>query len=167
MGQLVRVWNIFVKLTGSLSFLAGVLLLFMTLSVSYTVITRYLHLNPPIWTIQVSEYILLWITFLATAWLLRKGGHVRIDAVVGRLSPKTQRILNIIVSIFGAVVCAVIAWFGGQNTWDLLQRGIIDVKTIDVPKFALFSVIPLGSFLLLVQFIRNVYTYLLGRGTGE
>ncbi|MDH5695862.1 MAG: TRAP transporter small permease [Dehalococcoidia bacterium] len=167
MGRLVKIWNFFVRLTGSLTFVAGILLLFMTLSVCYTVITRYLHLNPPIWTIQVSEYILLWITFLAAAWLLRKGGHVRIDAVVSRLSPKAQRILNIIVSIFGAVVCAVIAWFGGQNTWDLLQRGIIDVKTIDVPKFGLFLVIPLGSFLLLVQFIRNVYTYLLGRETGE
>lgn len=167
MGRLARVWNFFVQFNSSLTFVAGVLLLFMTLSVSYTVITRYLHLNPPVWTIQVSEYILLWITFLAAAWLLRKGGHIRIDAIVGRLSPKTQRILNIIVSILGAVVCAVIAWFGAQNTWDLWQRGILDVKTIDVPKFALFSVIPLGSFLLLIQFIRNVYTYLLGRETRE
>jgi len=167
MGRLVRLWKIFVQFTDSLAFLAGVLLLLMTLSVCYTVITRYLHLNPPIWTIPVNEYILLWITFLATAWLLRKGGHVKIDAVVSRLEPKTQRILNIIVSIFGAVVCAVIAWSGGQATWDLWQRGVMDVRAIDSPKFALFCVIPLGSFRLLVQFMRDVYTYLLGRGTRE
>lgn len=155
-----RMWKIFDKFTDLLAFLACLLLLFMTLSISYTVITRYLHLNPPIWTIQINEYILLWITFLGTAWLLRRGGHVRMDLIVSHLDTKARGILNIISSIFGGVVCSVIVWFSGHTTWDLFKRGILDVKSIDLPKYALFVVIPLGCFLLLIQFIRNAHTYL-------
>jgi TRAP-type C4-dicarboxylate transport system permease small subunit len=100
------------------------------------------------------------MTFLGAAWLLRRGGHIRIDTIVIRLDPKTREILDIIVTTLGCVVCAIIVWFGTQKTFDLYQRGIMDVKGVTLPKFPLFLIIPLGGFMLLVQFIRNLFTHL-------
>ena len=46
--------------------LASILLLSITLIVTYSAILRYLHLTPPIWVLQYTEYGLLWITFMET-----------------------------------------------------------------------------------------------------
>ena len=40
-------------------------------------------------------------------------------------------------------------------TWDQFQRGVTDVQAIDFPKYLVLSVIPLGFFLLTVQFLRR------------
>jgi TRAP-type C4-dicarboxylate transport system permease small subunit len=48
----------------ALAVMAGILLVFMILSVSWEVITRYFLNNPTIWVIEISEYTLLYLTFL-------------------------------------------------------------------------------------------------------
>jgi len=155
-----RVWILFDRFVDFLAFLAGTLLLLVTLFVSYSVILRYLHFKPPIWILQCTEYALLWTTFLGAAWLLRKGGHIRIDTIVMRLDPKMRNILDIIVTILGLVVCFIILWFGTQKTFDLYERGIMDVKGVTLPKYPLFIVIPLGGLMLFLQFGRNLLEHL-------
>ena len=141
----------------SLAFFAGILLLLVTLCVSYAIVVRYLHFRPPIWVLQFTEYALLWITFLGAAWLLREGGHIKIDTIVSRLNPKGIRIVAIIDDILGFFVCLIIFWFGTLHTIDLYQRWIMDVKGVSVPKFALFLIIPLGGLTLSIQFGRHLF----------
>lgn len=140
-----------------LAFLAGVLLLLVTLFVSYAVVVRYLHFKPPVWVLQFTEYALLWITFLGAAWLLREGGHIKLDTVVSRLNPKSRKTLTVIDDILGFIVSVVIFWFGTLHTIDLYRRGILDVKGVSVPKFGLFLIIPLGGLTLLIQFARHLF----------
>lgn len=56
--------------------LAGVILLGITFLVTGAALVRYLGFRAPIWTLQYTEYGLLWSTFLGAAWLLREGGHI-------------------------------------------------------------------------------------------
>ena len=153
-----KFWHFFDALTNFLAFLAGILLLLVTLFVSYSVIVRYLNFKPPVWVLQFTEYALLWVTFLGAAWLLRLGGHIRIDTLVSYLSPGVRKCLDIIVGILGCLVCIVIVWFGTQKNVELFQKGIMDVKGVTVPKYPFFFIIPFGGLMLLVQFIRNVFT---------
>jgi TRAP-type C4-dicarboxylate transport system permease small subunit len=152
-----RFWTIIDMIMDGFAFLAGILLLLVTFFVSYSVVIRYIHLKPPIWILQYTEYALLWITFLGAAWLLRKGGHIRIDTVITRLGPKTQSIIEVIIAVLGFVVCIIIVWFGTEKTLEFYQRGILDVKAVIVPLYPLFLIIPLGGLLLLLQFGRNIY----------
>lgn len=155
-----RFWTIIDMIMDGFAFLAGILLLLVTLFVSYSVILRYLHIKPPIWILQFTEYALLWITFLGAAWLLRKGGHIRIDTVITRLGPKAQGIIEVIIAVLGFVVCFVIVWFGTGKTLEFYERGILDVKGVIVPIMPLFLIIPVGGFMLLLQFGRNIYNRL-------
>ncbi len=152
-----RIWTLIDMIMDGFAFLAGILLLLVTLFVSYGVIVRYLHIRPPIWILQFTEYALLWITFLGAAWLLRKGGHIRIDTLITRLGPKTRGIIEVIIAILGSVVCIVIVWFGTEKTLEFYTRGILDVKGVIVPIYPIFLIIPLGGFMLLLQFGRNIY----------
>ncbi len=149
--------NVFDFIIESLTYIAGIIILAMTFTVSITAMARYLGFRPPDWTFQFSEYALLWFTFLAAAWLLREGGHISIDTVVTRFQPKTRQKVEIINDILGFIVSVTVFWFGTLHTIDLFQRGIMEVKGTTVPKFPIFLIIPLGSLALSIQFGRQFY----------
>jgi TRAP-type C4-dicarboxylate transport system permease small subunit len=159
MGKIsARFWNVFDKFIEFLALLGGILVLYITLATVYTIFTRYLKLNPPIWTMQFNEYCLLWLAMLGTTWLLKKDRHTKIDIVITHLNPIGQGVLFIFTSILGGLACLVVVWFSAENLTLLIQRGIIDVNSIDVPKFLPYSIIPPAYFLLTIQFFRGVYT---------
>ena len=147
----------------SLTYIAGIIILAVTFSVSLTAVVRYVGFRPPLWTFQFTEYALLWFTFLAAAWLLREGGHINIDTVITRLHTKTRRKVEIIDDILGFFVSVTIFLFGTLHTIDLFQRGIMEVKGTIVPKFPLFLIIPLGGLALAIQFGRQFYRNLRSR----
>lgn len=139
-----------------MAFLAGLLLLFTIFSICYEVLIRYFLMRPSTWSVEITEYILLYITFLGAPWLLKQKGHVKVDVVLNMLNIRTQRILNLITSLLGAIICLVLFWFGVLTTADHFMRKIPVIKSLEVPKFILLAVIPFGSLLLCIQFIRQI-----------
>jgi TRAP-type C4-dicarboxylate transport system permease small subunit len=135
--------------------LAAGLLGFVTFSISYSILARAVGWSTPIWTVQFNEYALLWTTFLGSAWVLRRGGHVNIDLIIRRLSPGGQHVASQFHRALGASVCGILAVFTGAMVWDHYQRGVVDVQAIDVPKAAVLFVIPFGFALLAAQFLRG------------
>jgi TRAP-type C4-dicarboxylate transport system permease small subunit len=148
------------KLLAFLAGLAGLLLLFITFSISYTILARFVGFASPVWVVQFNEYALLWLTFLGTAWLLAKDKHVSIDLVTRLLPVYGRVILSLLHNLAGAVLCAVFTWYGTLVTWDQFQRGVTDVQAIDFPKYLVLMVIPSGFFLLTVQFLRRFVSIL-------
>jgi TRAP-type C4-dicarboxylate transport system permease small subunit len=138
-----------------LAYLAGIILLAITFAVTGSALVRYLGFRAPIWTLQYTEYGLLWFTFLGAAWLLREEGHIRIDTIISRLYAPSRRKVEIMDDILGFVVSIIIFWFGTLHTIDLYQREIMEVKGVIVPKFPFFLIIPLGGLTLSIQFVRN------------
>ena len=139
-----------------LAYLAGIILLLITFVVTGSALIRYMGFRAPLWTLQYTEYGLLWFTFLGAAWLLRDDGHIRIDTVISRLYAKTRRKVEIMDDILGFIVSIAVFWFGTLHTIDLFQRGIMEVKGVIVPKGPVVLIIPLGGLALSIQFVRNV-----------
>ncbi len=137
--------------------LAGVILLGITFLVTGAALVRYLGFRAPIWTLQYTEYGLLWSTFLGAAWLLREGGHIRIDTVISRLGAPIRRKVELGNDILGFMVSIIMFGFGALHTIDLYQRGIMEVKGVIVPKFPFFLIIPLGGLTLAMQFVRRFF----------
>lgn len=137
--------------------LAGIIIFAVAIIVTCTAVLRYAGLRPPAWTFQFTEYALLWFTFLGAAWLLREGGHIRIDTLISRLNQNRFRKVEIIDDILGFIVAAIIFWFGTLHSIDLYQRGIMEVKGIIFPKFPIFLIIPVGGLALSIQFGRQCF----------
>jgi TRAP-type C4-dicarboxylate transport system permease small subunit len=93
---------------------AGATLLFvgMTLAICAEVLLRYGFTSPILWVVEPSEYALLWITFLGAAWVLRHGGHVRVDILLQYLSPAALRVCGLFSAGAGAVTTLVLLVFG-------------------------------------------------------
>jgi len=148
------------KLLAFLAMMAGLLLLFITFSISYTIFTRAVNLPTPVWILQFDEYSLLWMTFLGTAWALARNKHVSVDLITGRLKERTRDFLALFHSVLGAAVCAVLLRYGTSVTWSQFQRGVTDVQAVDVPKYLILVVIPLGFLVLVLQFVRQFFSTL-------
>ena len=141
-----------------LDFLAvviGVILMFMTLSIGYAIFVRAVNLPGPVWIVQFNEYAMLFATFLGSSWLLSKGRHVSVELVVSRFSMRTRKVLRVIHSLLGLGLCATLCWYGTLTTLENLQRKVIHVQAVDVPMAYVLFVIPLGFFLLVLQFLRD------------
>ncbi|MBW2015980.1 MAG: TRAP transporter small permease [Deltaproteobacteria bacterium] len=143
------------KAIDGMSFLAGVSLIFIMFAVCGDVLLRTFFKMPQIWVTEVIECMLLYITFLAAAWLLREEGHVQVDILITRLKPRTVAMLGIASSIIGIFVSLVLTIFGTSVTWDYYQRGVYTPSAMEIPVYLILLIIPIGSLFLLFQFIRR------------
>jgi len=147
--------------------LAGVILLFITAAVCYTIGMRFLFKQTTIWIIPMTEYALLWIVFLGTTWLLREKGHITTDIIYTHLNEKTKRTLNGIMYIIGGLTCAAMVFLGVIHSYQCIAGGVTDVRAITVPKTAVFIIIPVGSIFLTIQFFRMAWNRFIDIKTGR
>jgi len=155
--------NAFDSTINILAIVGAIVILFIMLSISTEVSMRYFLNLAPTWVIEISEYCLVFMTFLAAAWILREEGHVRIDIVLNRLSHRAQAILNSITSILGAIIWFIITWYGAQVTWTYFLNDVRTPSFLEMPFAPLLIVIPITSFVLSIQFLRRAYGYLKSR----
>jgi C4-dicarboxylate transporter DctQ subunit len=151
-------WKIFDKVLDIMAGLAGLILLFITAAVCYTIGMRYLFTKTTIWIIPVTEYALLWIVFLGTTWLLRERGHITTDILYTHLGEKTKYSLDCIMYVIGGLTCVAMFLLGVIHVHQCIAGGVTDVRAITVPKTVVFIIIPLGSILLTVQFFRMAWS---------
>lgn len=148
------------KILTVLGVIPALLLLFIVLSTSFNIFSRFLGFGGLVWGVQFTEYSLLWMTLLGAAWVLRRERHVTVDLITGLLKERAKRYLNLAHSIMGCAVCGVLCWFGAVVTWGQFQRGVVDIQVVDIPKHLLLMVIPLGFFFLLLEFAYKFVTTL-------
>ncbi len=150
-------WKFFDKLLDTMAALAGVILVFITAAVCYTIGMRFLFKQTTIWIIPITEYALLWIVFLGATWLLKQGGHITTDIIYVHLSEKNKRYLDFAMSVIGGLACALMLLFGINHLYDCIVNRVTDVRAMTIPKADVFIIIPIGSLLLTIQFFRTAW----------
>ncbi len=138
---------------------AGFLMMFALITVCVDVVMRYFFNNPTGWVLQFSEYILLYIPFLAAAYVLKEESHIKIDIVLNRLSEKAQTLMNVVTSTLGFFILAVLTYYGALITFDYYQRKVPTIEYLKIPEYLVIIVIPIGCFLFSIQFIRRAHKY--------
>ena len=141
------------------AFISATLIILMMLTICFDVVTRRIGF-PQEWTIEITEDYMIFITFLGTAWLLKREGHVRMDILVTTLSPRIQTLLGIVTSIIGVVISLYLVIWGSITAWDHYQRGVFQMTPLLMPTAPLLAIIPIGSIPLLIQFLRRTYGYI-------
>ena len=159
--------RILYRVCSAMAVLGGLLLLFITFSIAYSIVTRKLNLPTPIWVVQFNEYALLWVPFLATAWILARDRHVSVQFLVQFFGGKGKRVLDSLHNLVGMFLCAIFCWYGVYTTWDHYVRNVTDVASVDVPKAYVLVIIPVGFFLLTLQFLSKFLAGLLGKELGD
>lgn len=140
-----------------LAVVAAVTIIFMMFAICYSVISRFLWNKPVPWVVEVSSYMMLYITFLGMAWLQRQEGHVRIDLFLSRMSPRAIAGLDFFTSLGGAAVGVILAWKGTSVTVDYFQRDVTVIGILNTPQYLLMGIIPIGGALLFLEFLLRTW----------
>ncbi len=157
MKLLQRVGTIVDRINSIFVALSYIVLLFIVIAVSVNVILRYGFNSPIMWIVPITQNCLLYITFLAAAWVLQRDGHVSLDLLISHLSPHRQAFLQVVNCAVGLAICLVITWFGTKVTWTDFMSGALQATITRIPKASVLFIIPVGSLLLSIEFLRRGY----------
>lgn len=134
---------------------AACLLLAIMLATVVKVVGRALFNHGILGIDQISGTMMVYVTFLGAAWVLRNEGHITIDILTSNLSDEGRRKLGIFSSIVGAIACFAITYFASVATSLSIQRGVMVAAELEIPRALNLWVIPFGCAVMGIEFIRR------------
>jgi len=138
---------------------AGVVLLMMTV-VGYSVVNRYILGTPITWTDELSGYLVVALVMLGAAEALRRGDHISVDLLTGRLGPRGQRLAAVWGNLMVLVV-AIALLISGKATLEYTYNfGILSEGYLEVPMWIPQSFVILGAALLGLVAVANLINLL-------
>ena len=150
-----RFWVMFDRAITIMMIVSGVLILLDALFVTIDVLMRYAFSITYIGIFELTEYSLLWMTFMGAAYIMRNNGHVRVDAVINLLNPKKGAILNIIASIISLFILMIVTFYSAKLTLHDFRTGFTLSGILRPVKWPIEIIIPIGFFMLFLHLVRN------------
>ncbi|MCC8193856.1 MAG: TRAP transporter small permease [Deltaproteobacteria bacterium] len=124
----------------------GSMLLGITALIFIQVIFRYILQNSISWSEELTRYMMVWIVFLASGYVLSKGGHANIDMLLNRFSPKMRS-----VAVKGSLLLIMV--FSGlviRYGFMLMRFGKRQISSaLEIPMNYVYLAIPIGGALLI------------------
>jgi len=125
---------------------SGVLAAMMLLTVS-DVFLRYFLKTPILGTTEITENMMVCLTFFGMAWCAAQKSHLKVDLVMSRFSPRTQAAVDGATTLAGMVMVILIAWRSLLEGMAVRELHIIS-SLLRIPAYPFYYVIALGFFLL-------------------
>ena len=157
---LTKLGKVFDQINIIMVIISAVFILGLTFIVGTDITLRYLFYKPLGWVKEVSEYILVVLGFLVAAWILKDDGHVKMDLVLTKVSPRVRTVMNIITSIISIIVVFIITWFSLRVIIQFYQTKLVTPSVLEPQKWILITPIFVGCLLLAIQFIRRTYAFI-------
>jgi C4-dicarboxylate transporter, DctQ subunit len=104
-----------------------------------------------LWTEPMARYLVLWIAFFGALTATSRARHLAIDVVALFLSPRRRALLQRIVSVVAAVVCAILA--NGAYTYLQQEYGFGKEAFLGLRTWLVQSILLFGFCLLTYRFL--------------
>ncbi|MEK6592609.1 MAG: TRAP transporter small permease subunit [Pseudomonadota bacterium] len=125
----------------------------VTLGTCYEVFVRYVLNNPTSWSFDLSYLMYGAVFYMAGAYTLSRGGHVRADMFYRLWKPRTQaRVELVLLILFFFPGVLALVYSGGGYGYESMRIGEVSVNSpAGVPIWPLKMMIPIGAALLALQ----------------
>jgi TRAP-type C4-dicarboxylate transport system permease small subunit len=141
----------------ALAFITKLLLALVVLLVAWDVFSRNFT-RPVAWSVSLTEYLLIYVTFLPMPALVRGKGHVCADFIRTAMPRGLRRAVETGVYLLCIAICSHLGWVALQGVIASLRTGAYDVRTFDMPSWLIYAPMVLGLWLSALEFLR----YLVG-----
>jgi TRAP-type C4-dicarboxylate transport system permease small subunit len=152
-----KIWSALDKTITAMMVLGAAIIIIDMLAVSVDVILRYILGITYTGLFEIMEYSLLWITFLATAWLLKINGHIRLDLILDRLNPRRKVITNIATSVICEILMGFLIWYSVKLLVKDFIYGTYLSTVLQPVKWPIEIIIAIGYILLFIVMLRRIF----------
>jgi TRAP-type C4-dicarboxylate transport system permease small subunit len=127
-----------------------------------SVLGRALFHSPNYWQDEAAVFLLVGATFMSSAYVQSQRGHIGIEAFVGLLSPRANRIRLWLVDVASLLFCAFFAWKSWTLTHEAWVDGQVSNSMWSPPLSIPYGLMAVGMTLLCVQISLQVIVPLTG-----
>jgi tripartite ATP-independent transporter DctM subunit len=120
------------------------------------VIMRYFFNSPIRYVSELIEVGMITSIFLAIAYTQNQKGHISVDVIVSRLTPKPRVILEFITTVLGLGIFAIIIWQNVVEIPFVLANNIVHTQSFPVSKAPFLALIVLGCSILWIFLVRDL-----------
>jgi TRAP-type C4-dicarboxylate transport system permease small subunit len=144
------------RLSNACAFVAAVLLALAVLIICYMIVRRALG-HSSFWEIELSIYLTVAATFLASPYTLRTGGHVSVDLIPDLLHGRTRELFMRGLQVIGCLVCLYLAWEGWRLTHEAYLADERSISMWRPPRWPMYAMMPLGMALTALQYLSDLF----------
>ena len=148
--------RLYVALLNAFAYAAAVILGAMALAVTFDVVARNLGWGNTGWVVELTEYSLPVATLLVAPYLLHRNEHVRLDVLLIALPKRAALLVERCADVAGMMICAVFVWYSISLIFDSARMGSMVVKTLSIPEWWQYALIPVSFILLAIEFARRL-----------
>jgi TRAP-type C4-dicarboxylate transport system permease small subunit len=120
------------------------------------------------WGDEAIRLMVLWIALVAGIAAAREDRHIAIDVLSRFLQSRTQAAVSIVIDLFTALVCVVLAWFSLGMVRFAIEDG--DILLGGLPAWWFQIILPVGFALIAYRYVIWILRRLVvaaGRGMQE
>lgn len=153
-------------------YIVGAIALGALFLITFSDIAARFLFNVTVWgTLEISEYLLVAIIFLALGFAQLTGTHVRVEMLLSRLGARTQSVLNIIALLMGIGFFIIMMLQTAERAYICWAGGILlPATTVKLPIFWPSAIGAFGCLILVIslftQLIRNTIGLITGKVVG-
>lgn len=150
--------RIFHSIISKMAMISTFLILFIVFSICTEVVMRQIFNKPLMWTVEISEYLQVYITFLGAAWVLRKEGHVSLNVLINNIGTMPRKILYYVSNIIGALTVLLLFFFSWWVVYEQFNLKTPVIKALEIQKWIILMPLPIGSFFMFIEFAVKIFS---------
>lgn len=159
--------NHFIRFITALSKLCGIasaLMIFLSVLVVMQMIwVRFVLVESSYWQTEFVTYLLIAATFIGSPYVLLTRGHVNVDLVPIFVSHRIRLYLALFSSCLALAFCLLITWYGYKFWLEAWEKNWHSDSIWGVRLWIPYFSMPLGFFVLSLQYLADIINLLLGR----
>ncbi|MCV6638151.1 TRAP transporter small permease [Candidatus Albibeggiatoa sp. nov. NOAA] len=133
---------------------AAILLVCIALLIIAQIVTRFIGQIVPDAN-EIAGYCMAGSTFLALAYTLRAGGHIRVTMIINHLPKAYSRLLEIFTLGVASFLTGYFAYYLTLMVWQTYEYGEVSQGHIPMPLWIPQSTLAIGMTILCLAFIEE------------
>lgn len=132
--------------------IAAVCLLTIVVAITAGIISRKILNSPFSWTEELTTILFIWLAFLGAAVVSAKRGHVAVDFLTDKFSPKMQKIVSISLNIL-TMALLVIMFVGSIILMPTMTHKTV---ALQIPRYYYYIPIMIASFYMILVYTEDL-----------
>ncbi|MEP7183351.1 MAG: TRAP transporter small permease, partial [Betaproteobacteria bacterium] len=116
------------------------------------------------WTTEFCELLMVWVTFLGGAAATRRGAHMVIGELVGRLAGSPRRYADAAIQLVVLVTLGLLVWYGVGIAY---SGRMSELTVLGWPMATQYAALPVASAITMVFVTWDLIEILRGRTHAE